>query len=80
MTGILLAHPLGELKRQLCPLNRSFVSVSYLLNQWMDFDQICIYTLLGEWNKLINFGEDLIFMVTQAFWGFCVLSSEPKLK
>ena len=25
-----------------------FVSMHYLLNQLMDFDQTCIYTLLGE--------------------------------
>ena len=34
---------------------RFFVSVHYLLNQWMDFDQTCIDTLLGEGKELIRF-------------------------
>ena len=34
---------------------RSFFSVSYFLNQWMDFDQSCIDILMGEGNKLIRF-------------------------
>ena len=32
-----------------------FVSVHYRLNQLMDFDQICIYTMLGGGKKLIIF-------------------------
>ena len=32
-----------------------FVSLHYLLNQLLDFDQTCIYTLLGEGKKLIRF-------------------------
>ena len=32
-----------------------FVSVHYLMNQLMDLDQICIYTLLGEGKELIRF-------------------------
>ena len=32
-----------------------FVSVHYLLNQLMYFDQDCIYTLLGEGKELIRF-------------------------
>ena len=31
------------------------VSVRYLLNKWMDFDQTCIDTLLGRGNELIIF-------------------------
>ena len=31
------------------------VSVRYLLNQWMDFAQTCIDTLLGVWEELIKF-------------------------
>ena len=43
------------------------VSVHYLLNQLIDFDQTCIDTLLGEGEELIDFGDlDLIFKVTQA--------------
>ena len=32
-----------------------FVSVHYFLNQLMDFDQICIDTLLGGGEELIRF-------------------------
>ena len=32
-----------------------FVSVHYLLNQSMDFDQNCIYKLLGKGEELIRF-------------------------
>ena len=32
-----------------------FVSVNYLLNQSMDFDETCIYTLLGKGKELIRF-------------------------
>ena len=35
-----------------CPL---FVSVHYILNQIMDFDQTCIDTLLGGVEDLIRF-------------------------
>ena len=31
------------------------VSVRYLLNQWVEFDQTCIDTLLGGWEELIRF-------------------------
>ena len=34
---------------------RCFVSVRYLLNRWMDFDQTCTDTLLGGPNELIRF-------------------------
>ena len=34
---------------------RSFFSVHHLLKQLMDFDQTCIYTLLGGRNELIIF-------------------------
>ena len=41
------------------------VSVRYLLNQWMDFDQTYIDTLLEGGKELIKFGDlDLIFTVT----------------
>ena len=33
----------------------SFFSVPYLLNQWMDFDQTCIDTLLGRGNMMIRY-------------------------
>ena len=33
---------------------RFFVSVHYLLNQFIDFDQTCIYTLLGEGEEWIR--------------------------
>ena len=37
----------------------------YPLNQWMDFDQTFIDTLLGGREELIDFGDlDLIFKVT----------------
>ena len=46
----------------------------YLLKLWMDFDQTCIYTLLGGGEKYIKFGElDLVFKVTS-------LSRSPSLK
>ena len=32
-----------------------FVSVHYLLNQLMDFNQTCLYTLLEEGKELIRF-------------------------
>ena len=32
-----------------------FISMCYLLNQLMDFDQTCIDTLLGRGEELINF-------------------------
>ena len=35
--------------------SHSFVSASYLLNAWTDFDQTCTDTLLGGRNKLIKF-------------------------
>ena len=31
------------------------VSMCYILNQWMDFDQTCIDTLLEERQELIRF-------------------------
>ena len=34
---------------------RFFLAVHYLLNQTMDIDQKCIYTLLGEGAELIKF-------------------------
>ena len=43
----------------------AFISVHYLLNQFMDFDQTCIDTLLGKGE--LEFGDlDLIFKVTLA--------------
>ena len=36
-------------------LVHSFVSVHYLLNQWMDFDGTCIVTSLGGRKELIRF-------------------------
>ena len=33
----------------------AFISVHYLLNKWMDFDQTCIDTLLGGGEELIRF-------------------------
>ena len=39
-----------------------FFSVHYLLNQLMDFDQICIDTLLGEGNQLIRFWCPCVIM------------------
>ena len=43
------------------------VSVRYLLNQSMDFDQTSIDTLLGGGEQLIRFDDlDLIFKVTLA--------------
>ena len=47
----------------------------------MDFDQTCIYILLGGANELIGFcALDLIFKVTAALkfpkYGFSALSSE----
>ena len=33
----------------------AFISVHYLLNQLMDFDQTCIDTLLGKGEELIRF-------------------------
>ena len=33
----------------------NFVSVRYLLNQWIDFDQTCIGTILGGCKELIRF-------------------------
>ena len=33
-----------------------FVSVHYLLNQLMDYDQACIYILMGGSEELIRFG------------------------
>ena len=33
----------------------AFISVHYLLNQSMDFDQTCIVTLLGDGEELIRF-------------------------
>ena len=61
---------------------RIFVSLCYLLNQWMDFDQTCINILLGGRKELIRFDDlDLIFKVTPALkcprWGFRTLSFEP---
>ena len=42
---------------------RFFVSVHYLLNQLMDFDQTFIDTLLGGGEEFIEFGDlDLIFI------------------
>ena len=32
-----------------------FVSVHYLLNQLMDFNQTCIYTLLGKREEMVRF-------------------------
>ena len=32
-----------------------FISIHYLLNQLMDFDQTCIYTLVGGGKELIRF-------------------------
>ena len=45
----------STLKCQISPHPHSFVSVRYLLNHWMDFDQTFIDTLLGEWKELIRF-------------------------
>ena len=36
-------------------LASAFISVHYLLNQLMDFDQTCIDTLLGGGEELIRF-------------------------
>ena len=45
----------------------SFISVCYLWNEWMDFDQTCIDALLAEQKELIRFDDlDLIFKVTPA--------------
>ena len=33
----------------------NFVSGRYLLNQWIDFDQTCIDTMLGGCKELIRF-------------------------
>ena len=45
----------------------SFFCLGYLLNQWMDFDQTCIETLVGGWNELVRFSDlDLIVKVTAA--------------
>ena len=60
---------------------RSFFSVHNLLNHLMDFDQTCIYTLLGEGNEFSRFGDlHLIFKVSGTLkclkYGFCALSSE----
>ena len=42
--------------------DRSFVSVRYFLNQWMNFDPTCIDTLLGKRKESIRFVDlDLIF-------------------
>ena len=44
------------------------VSMRYLQNQLMDFDQTRIYTLLGGGEGPLDFGDiDLIFKVTRAF-------------
>ena len=46
-----------------------FVSVHYILNQLMDFDQTCMDTLLGGGEELIRLDYDdlvLIFKVTRA--------------
>ena len=59
-------------KRQVCPLNRSFVSVSYLLNQWMDFHPICIDTLLGEWKKIDFILVKTLFSRSHQHFGFSV--------
>ena len=37
-----------------CVSIRFFISVHYLLNQWMDFDQTCIDTLLGGGEEMIR--------------------------
>ena len=43
------------------------VSVRYLLNKSMDFDQARIDTVWGKGKELLDFGDfDLIFKVTQA--------------
>ena len=39
----------GTLKYQ------NMCSLCYILNQWRDFDQTCIGTLLEEWEELIIF-------------------------
>ena len=31
------------------------VSMRYIMNQWKDFDQACIDTLLEEWEEFITF-------------------------
>ena len=31
------------------------VSMGFILNQWMDFDQICIETLLEGWEEMVRF-------------------------
>ena len=38
-----------------CWRPRSFISVHYLLNQWMYFDQTCIDTLFGGQKELVRF-------------------------
>ena len=38
---------------------RSFDSVSYLLNHWMDFDQTCINTVLGGRKEWIRFKTEV---------------------
>ena len=49
--------------RRLC----SLVLVHYLFNQWMDFDQTGIDTLLGWQKELTDFDDlDLILKVTPA--------------
>ena len=39
----------------LLSVSNFFISVHYLLNQSMDFDQTCIDTLLGEGKELLGF-------------------------
>ena len=49
------------------PSASAFISVHYLLNQLMDFDQTCIDTLLGGGEELIRFSDlDFIFKVKAA--------------
>ena len=61
------------------------VSVRYLLNQWMDFDQTCTDTILGGGEELTRFGDlDIIIfqghhhpIKTVLISHFHTLSSEP---
>ena len=46
---------LEQIPSALASASNFFVSVHYLLNQLMDFNQTCIYTLLGEGEELIRF-------------------------
>ena len=46
---------LVQIPSALASASTFFVSVHYLLNQLMDYNQTCIYTLLGRGEELIRF-------------------------